>query len=205
MFDGPFDYSIIKNAINNKFLEINFVDLRNFGVGKHRVVDDKPYGGGIGMVLKVDVLKHAIDSTIDKKLKKTEQKIVLLDPSGEVFDQNKAKSYSKLKHLILICGHYEGVDTRIRKYIDEELSVGNYVLTGGELGAIPIIDATARLINGVLKDEATKNESHSNNDYSIEYPQYTRPYSFNGQGVPEVLLSGDHKKIAEWKSNKAKK
>lgn len=205
MFDGPFDHSIIKNAINNKLIEIDYVDLRNFGIGKHKVVDDKPYGGGIGMVLKVDVLKNAIDETIDKKFNKNEQKIVLLNPSGEVFNQSRAKSYSRLKHLILVCGHYEGVDARIRKYVDEELSIGNYVLTGGELGAIPVIDATARLVTGVLKDEATYNESHSNDDYNIEYPQYTRPGSFEGQVVPEVLLSGDHKKIAAWKIKEAKK
>ncbi|KKQ75204.1 MAG: tRNA (guanine-N(1)-)-methyltransferase [Candidatus Woesebacteria bacterium GW2011_GWB1_38_5b] len=201
MFIGPFDQSIIKNARKKKLLELNFVDLRSFGVGKHKTVDDKPYGGGTGMILKVDVLKKAIDATLDKTFKKNEQRIVLMDPGGKRFNQKTAKEYSKLLHLMIICGHYEGVDARIEKFIDEKVSIGDFVLTGGELGAIPVIDATARLISGVLKDGVVDNESFASGNL-IEYPQYTRPKKFGSYKVPDILLSGNHGKIEEWKNKK---
>lgn len=205
MFEGPFAHSIVKKAIDKKLIAINFVNLRDFGIGKHKVVDDKPYGGGIGMVLRVDVLKSAIDNTIDPKIPAKKQKVILLEPKGKSFNQAKAEEYSKLKHLILICGHYEGFDGRIKKFVDEEISVGNFILTGGEIAAMGIIDATARLIKGVLKIEAVTDESFSNNQKLLEYPQFTRPEKFGKFQVPKILLSGNHKKISDWKKGKTKK
>lgn len=204
MFSGPFDHSIVKNAVNKNLVEINFVDIRNFGIGKHKIVDDTPYGGGHGMILKVDVLKAAIDSILDPKLNTNEQKIVLTSASGETYSQQKAKSYSQLKHLIIICGHYEGFDERIKKYIDEEISIGNYVLTGGEIPAMVIIDSVTRLIKGVLKEGVVENESHSEENV-LEHPQYTRPEEFEGESVPNILLSGNHKNIEEWRKKSSKK
>lgn len=197
MFKGPFDYSIIKRAIDKNQVEVNFIDIRSFGEGKHKIVDDKPYGGGVGMVLKVDVLEKAITQTLDPKLQRNEQRIILMSASGKTYSQERAREYSEIKHLLIICGHYEGVDERILKYIDEEISIGDFVLTGGEIPAMLIIDSVCRLIPGVLKDNATKLESFSDN--LLEHPQYTRPENFKGDSVPQVLLSGDHKKIEEWK------
>lgn len=197
MFEGPFDYSIVKRAIEDNHVEINFVDIRNFGEGKHKIVDDKPYGGGIGMVLKVDVLEKAINQTLDPKLDRSEQKVILMSASGKTYSQTKTREYSNLKHLIIVCGHYEGVDERILEYIDEEISIGEFVLTGGEIPAMLITDSVTRLIPGVLKEGATKLESFS--DETLEHPQYTRPEKFKGKNVPEVLLSGNHGKIEEWK------
>mgnify|MGYP001579744814 FL=1 len=201
MFDGPFDYSIVKRAKENKLLEINFVDIRNFGIGKHKTVDDKPYGGGSGMVLKVDVLKQALDSISSPKPGIEKQKIILLSASGKIYSQKTAKKYSKLKHLIIVCGHYEGVDERVKEFIDEEISIGDFVLTGGEIPAMIVVDSVTRLIKGVLKKGVTDKESFSNG--GVEYPQYTRPDNFEGLPVPEVLLSGNHIRIEEWKKNES--
>ncbi len=201
MFQGPFDYSIIKRAIDKEQVEINFIDIRNFGIGKHKIVDDKPYGGGVGMVLKIDVLVNALKSVLDKDLEKEEQKIILMSASGKTYNQSKAREYSQLKHLIIICGHYEGVDERILEYIDEEISIGDFVLTGGEIPAMLIIDSVTRLIPEVLKENATKYESFSED--LLEHPQYTRPEEFNGQKVPEILLSGNHKEIDNWKKEES--
>lgn len=203
MLKGPFDFSIIKRAIEDKKIQINLVDIREFGEGKHKVVDDKPYGGGIGMVLKIDVLEKTINSVIDKELTKDEQKIILTSASGRTYNQEKAREYSTLKHLIIICGHYEGVDERIIEFIDEEVSIGNFVLTGGEIPAMLITDSVARLVPGVLKEGATKLESFS--DETLEHPQYTRPENFKGLKVPSVLTSGDHKKIEKWKKEESLK
>lgn len=202
MFQGPFDYSIIKRAKENKLVQIDFIDIRDFGIGKHKTVDDKPYGGGIGMIIKVDVLKKAIEQTIDQNLKKDEQKIILLSASGKTYNQKFAKKFSKLKHLIIICGHYEGVDARIKKYIDIEISVGDFVVTGGEIPAMIIADSTIRLIGGVLKKDATENESFSKK-MILEHPQYTRPSEFDGFKVPKILLSGNHQKIQDWKNKES--
>jgi tRNA (guanine37-N1)-methyltransferase len=204
MFQGPFDYSIIKRAKENKLIEISLIDIRDFGIGKHKTVDDKPYGGGIGMIIKVDVLKKAIEHAVDKNLKDNEQKIILLSASGKTYNQNMAKNFSKLKHLILICGHYEGVDERIKKYIDLEISVGDFVLTGGEIPAMIIADSAVRLIDGVLKKDATENESFSKK-MKLEHPQYTRPTEFEGLTVPKILISGDHQKIQDWKNRESLK
>ncbi len=200
MFEGPFEHSIIKRAVENKLVNINFVDLRSFGIGKHKLVDDSPYGGGKGMVLRVDVLKKAIDKTIDKKLKKDEQKIILTSAHGKNFNQEIAKSYSKLKHLIIVCGHYEGFDERIKKFIDEEVSVGDFILTGGEIPAMLITDSVLRLVKGVIKDESSEIESFS--PY-LEYPQFTKPRNFKNLNVPDILLSGNHGEIEKWRKEES--
>lgn len=200
MFKGPFDYSIIKNAIKKNKVSIDFTDIRNFGIGKHKVVDDKPYGGGHGMILRVDVLEKAISVLKDKKLDTNPptggQKVVLLSPNGKTFNQKKAQELSRLSHLILVCGHYEGVDERVKKFIDEELSIGDFILTGGEIPAMVLVDSVVRLIDGVLKKGVTAAESFSP---ILEYPQYTKPNIYKNFSVPPILLSGDHKKIKEWK------
>lgn len=202
MFKGPFDYSIIKRAIDNNLIKIEFINIRDFGLGKHQLVDDTPYGGGNGMVLRADVLKKAIENAKDNKLNANEQKIVLLSAHGKKFDQKKAKSYSKLKNLILICGHYEGFDERIKNFIDEEISVGDFILTGGEIPTMLITDSVARLIAGVIKKGSADFESFS--PY-LEYPQYTKPQIFNALKVPDVLLSGNHAKIENWRKQQSLK
>lgn len=204
MFQGPFDYSIISRAKEKGLIEIEYVDIRNFGIGKHKTVDDTPYGGGHGMILKVDVLKAAIDKARDSKLSKGEEKVILMTATGKTYNQNIAKEYSRLKHLIIICGHYEGVDSRISNYINEEVSIGDFVLTGGEIPAMLIADSVARLVAGVLKDGVTENESFSEENV-LEYPQYTRPENFEGLEVPKVLQEGNHALIAEWKEKSKKR
>ncbi len=207
MFKGPFSHSIIKNAIDKKLLRLNFVNIRDFGIGKHKTVDDRPYGGGKGMMLRVDVLLNALESARNnfKKKDKTKQKIVLLDPQGAIYNQKKAQEFSSLDHLILICGHYEGFDARIKKFIDEEISVGDYILTGGEIPAMAIIDSVVRLKHGVLPRNAADIESFSSRDGSLflEYPQYTRPENFKNLKVPKILLSGNHQKVKEWREKQS--
>lgn len=202
MFKGPFDKSIIKRAIDKKIVEIKFINLRDFGIGKHKLVDDTPYGGGMGMILRVDVLKNAIEKAKDKKINKNKQKIILLSAQGKTFNQRKAKEFSKLKNLILICGHYEGFDERIKEYVDEEISIGDFILTGGEIPAMLITDSTLRLVKGVIKDKSLENESFSP---LLEHPQYTKPRSYKSRKVPEVLLSGNHNKIKKWKDSQSLK
>ncbi|MBI2621570.1 MAG: tRNA (guanosine(37)-N1)-methyltransferase TrmD [Candidatus Levybacteria bacterium] len=203
MFIGPFNYSIINRAKVQGLVEINLIDLREFGVGKHRTVDDKPYGGGAGMILKVDVLQRAIKHSVDKKLTKKEQKVILLSAGGKTYNQEMAKDFSHLKHLIIICGHYEGVDERILNFIDEEVSIGNFILTGGEIPAMAIVDSVIRLVKGVLRQGVTQSESFSQG--LLEHPQYTRPKRFGKLSVPQILLSGDHKKIRQWKEKESVK
>jgi tRNA (guanine37-N1)-methyltransferase len=202
MFSGPFDHSIVKNAKEKKLVNINLVNIRDFGIGRHKTVDDKPYGGGHGMILKVDVLEKAINATKEKKLINSEQKVILLSASGKTFNQKKALELANLKHLILVCGHYEGVDERIKNFIDEELSIGDFVVTGGEIPAMLVTDALVRLIKGVLKEGVTSNESFSE---LLEYPQYTKPNVYKKFQVPPILLSGDHGKIKLWRENTALK
>lgn len=198
MFSSTFNESIIKRAVDKNLLQISFVNLRNFGIGKHKLVDDTPYGGGKGMVLRVDVLDKAIKTTKESE----SDKIILLSAHGNLFNQKKAKTFSKLNHLIIICGHYEGFDERVKKYVDEEISVGDFVLTGGEIPAMLIVDSVARLVKGVIKKESAELESFS--PY-LEHPQYTKPSEYDGQTVPKILLSGDHKKISEWKEKESLK
>jgi tRNA (guanine37-N1)-methyltransferase len=198
IFSPVLDSSILGRAQQKKLVEYETVNIRDFGVGSHKTVDDTPYGGGVGMVIRADVLAEAV-----KSVKTKNSKIILMSASGISYNQAKARQYLKLEHLIIICGHYEGVDQRfIDHYVDEEISVGDYVLTGGEVPAMVIADSITRLIPGVLvKEEATKNESFENN--LLEHPHYTRPVEFEGETVPEVLTSGDHKKIDLWRQNES--
>jgi len=194
--------SIIKRAVDKGLVEIELINLRDFAKDKYKSVDDKPYGGGAGMILRVDVLKDAISFAVKNKEGKT--KIVLTSAKGKTYSQKKANDYLKLDHLVIIAGHYEGTDERILNYIDEEISIGDFILTGGEVVASAIIDSIVRLIPEVLKkEEATKEESFSK-EFPLEYPQYTKPAEFDGNKVPEILLSGDHEKIKEWRLIKSK-
>lgn len=212
--------SILGRAQKKGLAIFEVINLRNYGEGKHKIVDDRPYGGGAGMVLKPDVLAKAVKKVTDHRPQETgkllpsthrlKPKIILTSASGKPYKQKKARELSKLDHLVIICGHYEGVDQRfIEKYVDEEISIGDYVLTGGEIPAMVIADSVVRLIQGVLeKPEATQNESFSeylpNTTYQLlEYPQYTRPEVFEGLKTPEILLSGDHSKITDWRKKKA--
>jgi len=204
MFKGPFDESIIKRARKKGLVEINIHNLRDWANDKRKTVDDHPFGGGTGMILKVNIIYQAVKALKDGK-KNT--KVILLDPAGKRFTQEDAKRLSRLDQLILISGHYEGVDYRVHKHIaDEVISIGDYVLTGGEIPAMVVVDSIVRLIPGVLqKNEAINIESFAKNKEGklLEYPQYTRPKNFRGWKVPSILLSGDHKKIIEWKKQKA--
>lgn len=202
MFQGPFSHSIVKRAIEKKLVEIKFVNFRDFGIGGHKIVDDRPYGGGRGMIIRADVLDKALSSSITKGLKKNEQRIILLTPHGKTFNQEKAIGLSKLKHLILICGHYEGIDARFEKFVDEKISIGDFITTGGEIPAMLIVDSVTRLIKGVLKEGVTSSESFPG---FLEYQQYTKPQEYRGLKVPKILLSGNHRKIEEFRKGESKK
>jgi len=194
-FSTPLKTSIIGRAIQNKKIKVNLVNIRDFAIGKHKVTDDTPYGGGKGMVMKPEPIIKAIE---DIKQKDNKAFIILLSPKGRKFTQEVAEEFSKKSHLVLICGHYEGVDTRVEYFVDDEISIGDFILTGGEAAALCIIDTVARLIPEVVgKPESIKEESFS--DGLLEYPQYTRPREYVGIKVPEVLLSGHHKNIARWR------
>lgn len=204
MFDSVFKYSIIKRAQDKGVIKINLVNLRDFGHGTHKTVDDRPYGGGTGMILKIDVLYEAIQRA---KTGENDEMVFLLDPKGEKFFQKNAENLAKINHLILICGHYEGVDDRIRNFIDGSLSIGDFVLSGGEIPAMAVVESVARLVPGVLtKDDATVFESFSEVDGKriLETPKYTRPEEFMGYKVPQVLLSGNEKKIQEFRKKEAR-
>lgn len=204
MFDGPFSESIIRKAQDKHAVTINYVNIRDFSTDRYRSVDDHPYGGGLGMILKVDVIDRALKSVAGKTPKKN-TRIILLDPQGVPYTQKKAKALTTAKHLILICGHYEGVDERVRSLVDEEISIGDYVLTGGELPAMVIIDSVVRLLPGVLASkESADLESFSPHGAYLEYPQYTRPPVYKRMRVPPVLLSGNHAEIEAWRSQQAK-
>lgn len=199
MIEGMISSSILKRAIENKLIEINIINFREFAGNKHMTVDDYAYGGGAGMLLRVDPIARALKSipNVDKALK------VITSPGGKVWSQEKALEYSKCEHIVIVCGHYEGFDERVFDYIDEEVSVGDYVLTGGEIPAGIIIDSVSRLIKGVISDESTVNESFSMG--ILEYPQYTHPQEFDGKTVPEVLISGHHANIKKWQRYQALK
>lgn len=198
-FQGFLGSSIIGRAVKNGLAEIELIDLRRFAKDSYGSVDDKPYGGGVGMVLRVDVVAPAI-----RTLKKSGSKVILMTPQGKTFDQPLARELSGKKHLILVAGHYEGFDERIRDEADLELSIGDYVLTGGELPAAVVTDAVVRLLPGVLgKDESVETETFSQS--LIEYPQYTRPEEFEGKKVPVVLLSGNHAEISKWRARESQK
>lgn len=200
MFEAVLGESIIKRARKKKLIEIKVHNLRDYTLDKHRKVDDRPFGGGPGMVMNAQPFFDCV-----KKLSKSSSRVISLSPQGKKLNVKTAKRISKCKHLILLCGHYEGIDERVNKYlVDEEISIGDYILTGGELPAMVLIDALARLIPGVLgHKDSNKDESFHNN--LLEYPQYTRPANFRGKKVPKVLLDGNHKEITEWRRKEAVK
>ena len=201
MFSGPFGDSIIKRAVDNGILEINFTQLRDFSFDKHKHVDDSPFGGGSGMVLKPEPMYRAVRHVLASHENLT-RRIIITDPAGKTFTQSKAKELALYERLIFICGHYEGFDARIYDLADELISIGDYVLTGGELPAMVIIDAVARMLPDVLgaSDSATTDSFFEG---ILSYPQYTRPRDFEGKLVPDVLLSGNHAEIRKWRMQKA--
>jgi len=210
IFDSYINESILKRAQEKKIIKFKIHNLRDWTNDKHKSVDDAPYGGGAGMLMKIEPLYKALTAIkkLDKKIKPAKRKILLMSAAGKNWNQALAKKYSKLDELIFICGRYEGVDARLKNFIDEEISVGDYVLTGGELPALTIIDSITRLLPGVLGNkESIIEESHSE-DGITEYPQYTRPEIFRvgtkKYAVPKILLSGDHKKIKEWQKKNQK-
>ena len=192
MYQGIFDESIIKRAIDEKRVTINIHNFRDYTLDPHKKVDDTPYGGGAGMVLTCQPIFDCV-----KSLRSDDSIVILMTPDGEVYKQNKAYELSKKKHLILICGHYEGFDERIRSICDLEISIGDYVLTGGELASMVLVDSIVRLMPGVIEEDSHINDSFNNN--LLDYPTYTKPRVYEGMEVPEVLLSGDHKKIEEYR------
>lgn len=196
MFEGPLGESIIGKAVEKDLLEIKVSNFREFSDNKHQAVDDYPYGGGAGMLLKVQPIYDNL-AAIQKENPATKKRVILLDPAGKQFDQKMAEEFSNEEHLIFICGHYEGYDERIRSLVTDEVSLGDYVLTGGELGAMVMIDATVRLLPEVLGNQTSaQTDSHSTG--LLEHPQYTRPAVFNDMAVPAVLTNGNHQLIAEW-------
>ena len=198
---SPLDHSIIKRGRDAGRIRVDVHDIRDYAPGRHRQVDDGPYGGGPGMVMKVDVVRAAIDA-----VRRPDSQVLLMNPGGRPFDQRVAEELSQLPHLVLICGHYEGIDARVWRYIDGAISLGDYVLTGGELAALVIVDAAARLVPGVLGNPSSaREESFSATDVGprLEHPQYTRPREYDGVSVPEVLLSGNHAAIDTWRAEQA--
>lgn len=202
MFEGPFNESILKRSIERGLLDIHITNFRQFAYDKHKQVDDSPFGGGSGMVLKPEPLFRAVQH-VKAQTSVKKKHVVLLSPNGTTFSQNKAKQLSEYEQLILICGHYEGFDTRIeRNLADEAISIGDYVLTGGELPAMVMVDTIARMLPGVLGSEESA-VTDSFYEPILEFPQYTRPRTYLGMNVPEVLFSGDHAKIADWRKKQA--
>lgn len=192
MFTGVFSESIIKRAIDNDKVEINFYNFRDYTLDPHHKVDDTPYGGGCGMVLTCQPIFDCV-----KSIRTPDSLVILLTPDGEVYKQKVAYDLAQYKHLILICGHYEGFDERIRSICDREISIGDYVLTGGEIASMVLVDSIVRLLPGVIEEESHLNDSF--NDNLLDYPTYTKPRIYEGMEVPEVLISGDHKKIAQYR------
>ncbi len=211
IFDSYITESILKRAQEKKLIKIKTHNLRDWTSDKHRTVDDAPYGGGAGMLLKIEPLYQALISIkkLNKKIKPTKRKVILLSAAGKKWTQTLAQKYSKLEEIIFVCGRYEGADARIKKFVDEEISIGDYVLTGGELPALTIIDSITRLLPGVLGNAASPLEESHSKIGLLEYPQYTRPEIFIAAGkkypVPKILLTGDHKKIKEWQNKQQKK
>ena len=197
MFKGLIEDSIIKRAIEKKLIEVNLIDFREFSTNKHHTVDDYSYGGGAGMLISVEPV-HLAMKTIPNLEK---AKKLLMSPSGNTFNQAKAIELSKEQHIVMVCGHYEGIDSRILNFIDEEVSIGDYVLMGGEVPAMTILEAVSRLVPGVISEDSPVNESFS--DSLLEHPQYTRPAVYEGLGVPDVLLSGHHANIKKWQRERA--
>jgi tRNA (guanine37-N1)-methyltransferase len=203
IFEHYFKEGLIARANKNKIIQFKIHNIRDYSSGKHKKVDDTPYGGGPGMIMKVGPIYRCL-----KKIKREkESKVILLDPRGRQFNQKTAREYTKLDQIILICGRYEGIDERVKKFVDENLSVGNYILNGGEIAALAVVEATSRLLKGFLGDPTSlEDETFSQSDKQFKYPQYTRPFIFKADGkemrVPKVLLSGNHQEIEEWRKNK---
>lgn len=197
MFEGPFQNSILKRACDRMLLTINIVDIREFSEDKHHKVDDYPFGGGPGMVLKPEPLFRCMESL---ELAPA-ARVILLSPQGETFRQAKAEELAREPQLVIICGHYEGVDERVRHLATEEISIGDYVLTGGEAAAIVLVDCVARLVDGVVEADSLQQESFTTG--MLEYPQYTRPRQFREWEVPEILLNGNHQAVARWRRDQA--
>ena len=198
MFE-PIKTSIIGKAAEKGIIDINLINIRDFSEDKHKKVDDTPYGGGAGMVMKPDVVYSAYNSIDDKNAK-----VIYMSPQGKTLNQKKVEELSKENHLIILCGHYEGIDQRVLdKIVDEEISIGDYVLTGGEIPAMVLIDSISRYVDGVISGESTSEESFSNG--LLEYPQYTRPEIFMGKKVPDVLISGHHENINKWRRQESLK
>ena len=197
MFEGFLNTSIIKRAIEKKQVEINIVNFRDYTLDPHGKVDDTPYGGGAGMVLRVQPIYDAV-----MDLKKDNTKVILLTPDGVTYNQKLAYDLKNNEHLIIICGHYEGFDDRIRNIVDLEISIGDYVLTGGEIPAMAITDSITRLLPGVIMEESHINDSFNLDTHLLDYPTYTKPRDFKGMTVPEVLVNGNHKEIEEYRRNK---
>lgn len=198
MYEGFLNTSIIKSAIDRELVKINTVNIRDYSKDKHKKVDDTPYGGGSGMILMCQPIFDAINA-----VKKRNSKIILMTPQGEKYNQKTAYNLSKEKHLIVVCGHYEGFDERIRSICDMELSIGDYIVTGGELPSMVLTDSVVRLVNGVIDEGSHLNDSFNNDE--LDYPAYTKPRDYEGMKVPEVLLSGDHQKIDEWRKSESRK
>lgn len=194
-----FNHSIVNKAKNNNIVEINLINIRDFSNNKHNKVDDYPFGGGAGMLMSVEPIYNAIMHTKKSEL----DRVIYLGPRGNIFNQSKAQELSKHEHLIFLCGHYEGIDERCYNFIDEEISLGDFILTGGEMAAIPIVDSIIRLLPSVINQESLKNESFTGD--LMDFPQYTKPRSFMGMDVPDVLLSGDHGKIDKWRQEESLK
>ncbi len=200
MFGGHLSESIIKRAVENSLLDIQVHNIRDYGIGKHRVVDDTPYGGGAGMVMMAPPIFDSMSAVLGEELDSTP--VIYLSPTGERFSQDVATELSGYSRIALLCGRYEGVDQRVRDHlVDREISIGDYILTGGELAASVVIDSVARLVPGVIDEESLEHETFHNG--LLEYPQYTRPEVFRGWTVPEILLSGHHAKIEEWRRTKS--
>ncbi len=192
MFDGFLTNSIIKRAIAKNVVEVKLVNIRDFTKDKYNRVDSAPVGGGAGLIMKCQPIVDSINS-----VKQKDSKVIMLSPCGKTFNQQKAKELTEEKDIILLCGHYEGIDNRVKKYVDEEISIGDYILTGGELGSMVIADAVIRLLDGAISEDSINEESFDDN--LLEYPQFTEPYDFNGDKVPDILYSGNHTAIAKWR------
>ncbi|MGB4570117.1 MAG: tRNA (guanosine(37)-N1)-methyltransferase TrmD [Tepidanaerobacteraceae bacterium] len=200
-FESPFNVSIIKRALDKGLIQIELINIRDFSRDKHKKVDDYPYGGGSGMVMKPEPIFKAVDY-VEKTIEGERRRIILMSPQGKAFNQSLARELSTEKNLVFICGHYEGIDERVKTLITDEISIGDYILTGGEIPALAIIDAVTRLVPGVLgSSQSLEEESFS--DGLLEYPQYTRPEVYRGLKVPDVLLSGNHKEIELFRRREA--
>lgn len=196
MFDGFLTNSIIRRAIAKKIVEVRVINIRDYTKDKNHRVDSAPIGGGAGLIMKCQPIVDAINDNKEK-----DSKVIMLSPRGKTYSQAKAKELSNKKDIILLCGHYEGIDERINKYVDEVISIGDYILTGGELGSMVIADSIIRLIDGAITKESVETESFDDN--LLEYPQYTEPYDFNGDKVPDILYSGNHQAINKWRRKKS--